>query len=164
MKAGDRALFPDAITERGRKHLLALVDRVNAGERAVLMFVVQRSDVLSVGLADAIDPAYGEALRSALETARAARPHLAVGGSMLFMTSASTKQPVGVLAMSTVFRAGVAALAKLLADAWAADGIRVNHLIPGRIATPRLISLDADAAARSGSTPEAVRAGIEARG
>ena len=81
---------------------------------------------------------------------------------MLFMTSASAKQPVGVLAMSTVFRAGVAALAKLLADEWAVDGIRVNHLIPGRIATPRLISLDEDAAQRAGTTADEVRSGIEA--
>jgi len=111
---------------------------------------------------DEWDAAYQLTLRSALETARASRPHLATGGAVLFMTSVSTKQPAGILAMSTVFRAGVAALAKLLADAWAKDGIRVNHLIPGRIATPRLISLDADAAARTGSTPEDVRAGIEA--
>ena len=108
------------------------------------------------------DAAYQLTLRSALETARSARPHLGAGGSVLFMTSVSTKTPVGVLAMSTVFRAGVAALAKLLADEWAADGIRVNHLIPGRIATARLVSLDADTAARMGTTPEEVRAGIEA--
>ncbi len=38
----------------------------------------------------------------------------------------------------------------------------MNHLIPGRIATGRLVQLDADAARRAGSTPEEVRAGIEA--
>jgi len=108
------------------------------------------------------DAAYRLTLRSALEISHAARPHLAEGGSVLFLTSASVKQPLGVLAMSTVFRAGVAALAKLLADEWAGDRIRVNHLIPGRIATPRLISLDADAALRTGKTAEQVRAGIEA--
>ena len=80
---------------------------------------------------------------------------------MLFLSSASTKQPVGVLAMSTVFRAGVAALAKTLADEWAPDGIRVNHLIPGRIATDRLTQLDEDAAQRQGVSVEEVRAGIE---
>jgi len=111
---------------------------------------------------DQWDAAYRLTLRSALETSHAARPHLTSGGSVLFMTSASAKQPVGVLAMSTVFRAGVAALAKLLADEWAADGIRVNHLIPGRIATPRLISLDEDAAQRAGTTADEVRSGIEA--
>jgi len=107
------------------------------------------------------DAAYRLTLRSALESAHAARPHMGDGGAVLFMTSASTRQPVGVLAMSTVFRPGVAALAKLLADEWASDGIRVNHLIPGRIATARLISLDEDAAERAGATPEAIRAGVE---
>ncbi len=110
---------------------------------------------------DAWDAAYRLTLRSALETAHAAHPHMGDGGAVLFMTSASTRQPVGVLAMSTVFRPGVAALAKLLADEWAPDGIRVNHLIPGRIATSRLISLDEDAARRADTTPEALRAGVE---
>ena len=110
---------------------------------------------------DAWDAAYRLTLRSALESAYATRSHMGDGGAVLFMTSASTRQPVGVLAMSTVFRPGVAALAKLLADEWASDGIRVNHLIPGRIATSRLISLDEDAARRADTTPEAIRAGVE---
>ena len=59
--------------------------------------------------------------------------------------------------MSTVFRAGVSTLAKLLANDWASEGIRVNHLIPGRIATERLDELDSGAAQRSGTTLEAVR-------
>ncbi|MCJ7725401.1 MAG: SDR family oxidoreductase [Acidimicrobiia bacterium] len=108
------------------------------------------------------DAAYRLTLRSALETSQAARPHLARGASVLFMTSTSAKQPLGVLSMSTVFRAGVAALAKLLSDEWAADGIRVNHLIPGRIATSRLISLDEDASRRTGKTVDEVQAGFEA--
>ena len=60
-----RALFPDAVTQRGRRHLLALTERKAAGERAVLLFIVQRADARSVGPADAIDPAYGRALRQA---------------------------------------------------------------------------------------------------
>lgn len=108
------------------------------------------------------DAAYRLTLRSAMEAARAARPHVPDGGAVLFLTSASTKQPAGTLAMSTVFRAGVAALAKLLADEWAPAGIRVNHLVPGRIATARLTQLDEDAARRRNTSPEAVRSGIEA--
>jgi sugar fermentation stimulation protein A len=60
------ALFPDSVTERGRKHLFELIDQVNAGDRAALVFVVQRKDCDSVGPADAIDPAYGETLREAI--------------------------------------------------------------------------------------------------
>ncbi len=63
--AEGRARFPDAVTERGRRHLVHLANRVRAGERAALLFVVQRGDADSVAPADDIDPAYGEALREA---------------------------------------------------------------------------------------------------
>lgn len=55
--------FPDAPTVRGRKHLRELGAMVQAGEKAALLFVVQRSDIVSVSPADAVDPAYGEELR-----------------------------------------------------------------------------------------------------
>jgi len=115
---------------------------------------------------DATDPddwdrAYALTLRSAMAFARAAEPHLHRGGSMLYLTSTSVREPIGALAMSTVFRAGVASLTKLLANDWASKGIRVNHLIPGRIATERLDELDAVAAQRSGTTPDVVRAANE---
>jgi len=58
-----------------------------------------------------------------------------------------------------VMRSGVAALAKALADEWAPAGIRVNHLIPGRIATDRVAALDADTAQRRGVSVEQARAG-----
>ena len=60
------ALFPDAVSTRATKHLRELVGMVRAGHRAVLVFCVQRDDVEQVQPADAIDPAYGVALRSAL--------------------------------------------------------------------------------------------------
>ncbi len=110
-----------------------------------------------VGPAD-WDGAYRLTLRSALETARVARPHLPRGGAMLFSTAVSTRQPVASLVLSMVFRSGVSALAKALADEWAADGIRVNHLIPGRIATDRVAQLDEEAAHRAGITVEEARA------
>lgn len=62
---GRRARFPDAVTDRGRRHLEHLAARVEAGERAALVFVVQRADAESVAPADDIDPAYGRALREA---------------------------------------------------------------------------------------------------
>jgi 3-oxoacyl-[acyl-carrier protein] reductase len=107
------------------------------------------------------DRAYALTLRSAMTFAHAAKPHLHRGGSMLYLTSTSVREPIGALAMSSVFRAGVASLAKLLANDWASDGIRVNHLVPGRIATERLDELDAAAAQRSGSSSSAVRAANE---
>jgi sugar fermentation stimulation protein A len=60
---GTRALFPDAVTTRGRKHLRELAAQVRAGDRGVLVFVVQRADARDVAPADAIDPAYGAELR-----------------------------------------------------------------------------------------------------
>ena len=62
---GDVALFPDAVTERGRKHLEELIDVVAGGDRAVQFFFVSRSDVKRFRPADAIDPHYGQALRRA---------------------------------------------------------------------------------------------------
>ncbi len=60
---GDCAYFPDAVTQRGLKHLWELSDQVQRGCRAVLCFVVQREDVKEVAPADEIDPTYGQALR-----------------------------------------------------------------------------------------------------
>ncbi len=63
---GGHARFPDAPTARGRKHLVELMQVVAAGERAALVFCVQRGDAQSVGPADDIDPAYGRLLRAAV--------------------------------------------------------------------------------------------------
>ncbi len=60
------ALFPDAVSERGTKHLRELMRMVEEGRRAVLIFCVQRDDVFEVRPADAIDPLYGKTLRHAL--------------------------------------------------------------------------------------------------
>ncbi|HEY5657855.1 MAG TPA: DNA/RNA nuclease SfsA [Myxococcota bacterium] len=62
---GRRALFPDSVTERGRRHLEALCELHARGARAALIFLVQRGDCDCVAPADHIDPAYGEALRRA---------------------------------------------------------------------------------------------------
>ena len=51
---------------QGAKHLREMSVRVAAGDRAMLVFCVQRSDVAEVRPADHIDPAYGRALRTAL--------------------------------------------------------------------------------------------------
>ncbi|MGE0861761.1 MAG: DNA/RNA nuclease SfsA [Gammaproteobacteria bacterium] len=60
------ALFPDAVSARGTKHLRELMRLVAGGRRAVLVYCVQRADVREVRPADAIDPLYGRTLREAL--------------------------------------------------------------------------------------------------
>ena len=60
------ALFPDAVSERGRRHLEVLSELAASGERAALVYCVQRGDVEEVRPADEIDPAYGRALRAAI--------------------------------------------------------------------------------------------------
>lgn len=62
----DTALFPDAVSQRGTRHLRELMGMVTQGYRAMLCFCVQRADVREVRPADAIDPDYGVALRQAL--------------------------------------------------------------------------------------------------
>ena len=59
------AEFPDCRTERGVKHLKALERVVDAGDRAVMLFVIQRMDCDAFTTADDIDRAYGPALREA---------------------------------------------------------------------------------------------------
>lgn len=60
------ALFPDAVSERGTRHLRALMQLRAEGHGAMLVFCAQRGDVREVRPADTIDPAYGEALRQAI--------------------------------------------------------------------------------------------------
>ena len=79
-------------------------------------------------------------------------------GRILNVASATVVEPIAVLGVSNTLRAGVAAWAKTLAGEVAADGVTVNTLLPGRIDTPRIQSLDASSAAARGVTPEQARA------
>ena len=59
--------FPDAPTERGTKHLRGLIQAVQEGFSAYVLFVIQMADVLYLHPNDATDPAFGSALREAAE-------------------------------------------------------------------------------------------------
>jgi sugar fermentation stimulation protein A len=61
------AIFPDAVTSRGQKHLRELMHVVQSGQRAVLLFCVQRNDVVAYRPAGEIDPRYAEYLRMAAD-------------------------------------------------------------------------------------------------
>ena len=59
------AEFPDSVTARGAKHLAELAAMVRQGHRAVMLYLVQRTDAEVVTLASDIDPAYAAAFASA---------------------------------------------------------------------------------------------------
>ncbi|MFQ5886633.1 MAG: DNA/RNA nuclease SfsA [Anaerolineae bacterium] len=58
--------FPDAVTSRGSRHLEELVELKAGGERAAIVFVVQREDASSLSPYDESDPGFGAALREAV--------------------------------------------------------------------------------------------------
>lgn len=66
LKQDETALFPDAVTQRGAKHMAELALLAQAGIRAVVLFVVQRDDCASFSPAVTVDPAYALALRGAV--------------------------------------------------------------------------------------------------
>jgi sugar fermentation stimulation protein A len=66
-KAG-LAEFPDSVTLRGAKHLLELTAEIEKGNRAVVIFCIQREDVDRLDVARDLDPAFARAY----DTARAA--------------------------------------------------------------------------------------------
>jgi sugar fermentation stimulation protein A len=66
MKVGDYARFPDAVTTRGKKHLETLIRVKESGMRAVMFYVIQRSDISVFGPAYDIDPKYAETLKKAV--------------------------------------------------------------------------------------------------
>lgn len=71
------ACFPDAITERGQKHLRELMALAKTGVRVALFFLIQRPDGDCFGPADVIDPAYAELFYEALSMGVEAWPYVA---------------------------------------------------------------------------------------
>ena len=65
MGRGGVAAFPDAVSARATKHMHELAGQRRLGNRAVVLFVVQRMDCRVFTPADDIDPAYGQSLREA---------------------------------------------------------------------------------------------------
>ncbi len=72
------ALFPDAVTDRGTRHLEELIKLKKQGHRAVIFFVIQREDGEYFAPADHIDPIYGAKLRKAYSTGVEILPYRAI--------------------------------------------------------------------------------------
>jgi len=88
-------------------------------------------------------------------------------GRVVAITSSGVRQPIGELVYSNAGRSALWAWLKTTSRAVAADGVTVNGVMPGRLATPRIHQLDSERAEREGTTEDAVReahlAGIPAR-
>jgi 3-oxoacyl-[acyl-carrier protein] reductase len=78
------------------------------------------------------------------------------GGSLALVLSSSVRQPVKGLATSNGLRPGLAMVAKTLADELGPRGIRVNGLLPGRVATERVAEIDASGGDAEGAKAAAL--------
>jgi len=103
-------------------------------------------------------------LMSSVHLARAVLPRMRAQqwGRLLFLTSASVKQPIDGLLLSNSVRSAVAGLAKSLANEYARDHVTVNVLCPGFIGTERLQELAETLASQKGVKPEDIYAGWNA--
>lgn len=89
---GDWAEFPDSVTQRGTRHLEELARMAEAGHRAVMLYLVQRTDCTRFRLAGDIDPAYA----AAFDAARASGVEMLCYGTEIDATGVtlSTALPV----------------------------------------------------------------------
>src|SRR5689334_4824258 len=87
--------------------------------------------------------AFESVFLGAVRLARAIGPELPAGGSLALVLSSSVRAPLADMAISNGLRPGLAMVAKTLADELGPRGVRVNGLLPGRVATERVAELDA---------------------
>jgi len=161
-----RAALPDRV-------VTVVADNADAGTPAVLheaalaRFGGLDGALVSVGgppagpATDASDEDWRQGFESVLlggvRLMRDLGERLGDGGSLAVVLSTSVRSPVAGLAVSNGLRPGLAMVAKELSQTLGPRGVRVNGLLPGRVATDRVAELDA----LSGD-PVAARAGHEA--
>ncbi|NHC21766.1 SDR family oxidoreductase [Nocardioides sp. IC4_145] len=101
--------------------------------------------------------AFDSVFLGAVRICRTVAAALPAGGSIALVLSSSVRSPLADMAISNGLRPGLAMVAKTLADEVGPRGVRVNGLLPGRLATDRLTELDALA-----DDPDEARAEAEA--
>jgi 3-oxoacyl-[acyl-carrier protein] reductase len=144
------------------------VDRLTAdvtGQIGAVDVLVLNSGGPPPGTADGLS---AEQVRVALETLLLRQVELVSAvlpgmrergwGRIVGLGSSGVQQPLPRLALSNIARAGLAGYLKTLAGEVARDGVTVNMVLPGRIATDRVASLDRSAAEREGSAVAEVEA------
>jgi len=82
-------------------------------------------------------------------------------GRIIAVGSTAVQQPIPLLASSSIFRAALASYLKLLAEDVASEGITVNMVHPGRLATDRTIQIDRARAEQSKTSMKEVKAAAE---
>jgi 3-oxoacyl-[acyl-carrier protein] reductase len=80
-------------------------------------------------------------------------------GRVVAILSSGVRQPIADLVYSNAGRGALMAWCKTVARTVAGDGVTVNGVLPGRLATPRVASLDAGRAERTGQTVDEVMSG-----
>jgi 3-oxoacyl-[acyl-carrier protein] reductase len=171
----DQARLDEAVAELGDRALGVLADNGDPDSAATVVAAAVgrwgRVDgaLVSVGgpptgtIMETSDEVWRASFESvfvgALRVARAVAEAVEAGGSIVFVLSSSVRAPIANLAVSNGLRPGLAMAAKTLADELGPRGIRVNGLLPGRIATERLAELDASTGDAEAAREKAV-AGI----
>ncbi len=107
------------------------------------------------------DSAFHLNLRSAAAFARAVIPHMQTRrwGRIITISSITVRQPQPELILSNAIRTGVMGLVRSLATDFGKDGILVNNVAPGYIATDRVKQLTTERAAANGQTLEEAEQG-----
>ncbi|SNS94991.1 DNA/RNA nuclease SfsA [Tropicimonas sediminicola] len=91
-RTDDWAEFPDSVTARGAKHLRELSRMVASGDRAVMLYLVQRTDCARFRLAGDLDPAYA----AAFDAARAAGVEAICHGTVIDRAGVRIGEPLPV--------------------------------------------------------------------
>jgi 3-oxoacyl-[acyl-carrier protein] reductase len=162
--AGAIAVGEDLATEAGPERAVqAAVDGLGG-----LDLLLVNSGGPPPGTFDELDEAAWQraidgTLWSALRLIRSALPHLRTSDrpAVLVILSSSAREPIPGLTTSNLLRPGLAGLVKSLTAEIAP--VRINGLAPGRVATDRIAQIDAAAAQRTGSTPEAISEAVIGR-
>ena len=153
--------FEVDLTEPGSAQQLAAAV---AGELGPVEVLVLNSGGPPPGQAQSVST---DAVRAALDTLLLRQVELVAAvlpgmradrwGRIVAVGSSGVQQPLAGLALSNIARSGLAGYLKTLAGEVAADGVTVNMVLPGRIATDRVASLDRGRAEREGADPADVQ-------